>query len=513
MKQQAIIGADIGTTGCRAVIYCPDGTALANQSAEYPLYTPLADWAEQDPEEIYQAFVRVVRQAVEQAGLAPSAIAGICFSTVFHSLIPVDAQCVALYRMLTWADSRSQAYTEQIKAQQDTQAIYAKTGCTIHPMYPLSKIMWFREQHPAIFARTAKFISIKEYILYRLLGKFVVDRSIASGSGIYNIQTLDWDGQLLDMLGISADQLSPVVSTTHIEGPLLPQIAAVLGLSPHTAVILGAGDGIMSNIGAGAVNPGQVTAMIGTSGAIRAVTDKPRVDKKSRTWCYNLNDDYWVIGGAISNGGIAFRWVKEKFASTEQRVAENLGLDTYELLSRYAEQMPAGSDGLLMLPFLAGERAPYWNANARGVLFGLNLNHDKRHLIRATLEGIVYRMFSVFKSLEEVAGNANEIRVSGSFTRSPLWVQIMADVFDRVITVPGEPEGAAFGAAVLGMNALGLIKDIKEVTNLINIKQRYYPIEANHQRYQQLYAIYERIYWNLQKEFAEIAEIQRTWKG
>jgi gluconokinase len=286
----------------------------------------------------------------------------------------------------------------------------------------------------------------------------------------------------------------------------------MLGLAPDTAIILGASDGVLSTLGSGAVNPGQVTAMIGTSGAVRMITNKPQADEKQRTWCYNLAGDTWVLGGALSNGGVAFRWARDKFATTEQRVAANLGLDTYDILGRYAEQKPAGCEGLIMLPLFSGERAPYYNANARGVLFGLNLNHGKRHLVRATLEGIIYRMFSIFKSLGEIAGDVNEIRASGSFTRSKVWVQIMADVFGRVIDVPGEPEGSAFGAAVLGMYALGMISDLKEVEKFITIKESYYPNEDNREIYQRLFGIYERVYWNLQNEFDEIAEIQRTWK-
>lgn len=511
MTKQAIIGADIGTTGCRAVIYRLDGTALANETEEYPLYTPHPDWAEQDPEQIYQAFIQVVRRAMAASGLMPADIAGLCLSTVFHSLIPVDEKCQPLYRMLTWADNRSQPYTEMLKRDYDAQDIYRRTACPVHPMYPLSRILWFRQERPDIFRAAAKFISIKEYILYRLCGHFLVDRSVASGTGLYNHQKLIWDAQLLAVLDLTADRLSPVYPTTHVENNLTPAAAASLGLSADTPVVLGAGDGVLSCVGAGAVNPGQLTAMIGTSGAVRVVTDRPQVDAKGRTWCYNLTDQYWVLGGAINNGGIAFRWARDKFAPTEQYVAEKLGLDTYDILSRYAEQKPAGSDGLIMLPFFTGERAPYWNANARGVLFGLNLNHGKRHLIRATLEGIVYRMYSIFTALEEVAGQAYEIRASGSFTRSRLWVQIMADVFGRVINVPGEPEGSAFGAAILGMYALGILGDIKQVGNFINIKEHYQPNMENHQRYQRLYAIYERIYWHLQEEFAAIAQIQREW--
>lgn len=512
MYEQAIMGVDIGTTGCRAVIYRPDGAILANQAEDYPLYTPQAAWAEQEVQDIYQAFIKVVSRAIQQAGIKPNELAGMCFSSVMHSLIPVGSNGEPLHRMLIWADSRGQKYTEELQTKHDAKELYRKTGCPMHPMYPLSKILWFKHERPDIFKNTAKFIGIKEYICHKLFGEYLVDKSIATATAIYNLTTLAWDQDLLSILGVSEDMLSKVVPTTHIVPHISLEMATLLGLSPDTAVILGASDGILSNIGSGAVNPGQVTAMIGTSGAVRVVTDRPQIDEKGRTWCYNMTEEHWVLGGAINNGGIAYRWARDKFAATEQHVAEKLGLDTYEILSRYAEQKPAGSDGLIMLPLFSGERAPYYNANARGVLFGLNLNHGKRHFVRATLEGIIYAMYSVFNALEEVSGQSNEIRVSGSFTRSKLWVQIMADVFGRVITVPGQPEGSAFGAAVLGMYALGLIKDIKEVGNFINIKERYYPNEANHGRYQQLFAIYERIYYNLLKEFDEIAEIQRTWR-
>ncbi|WP_333595049.1 gluconokinase [Anaerospora hongkongensis] len=513
MHKEAIFGVDIGTTGCRAVLYRVDGTILASHSIDYPLYTPESDWAEQDPDEIYQAFVTVVSKAMVQSCITAKDIAGVSFSSALHSLIPVDATGTPLYRMLTWADNRAQSYKEKVASGDDGKAIYSRTACPPHPMFPLYKILWFRYERPEMFQKIAKFIGIKEYIIHRLTGKYIIDKSIASGSGLYNNQTLSWDEQLLELTGLRQDQLSEVVPTTHIERQIDPQIAQSLGIAPDTPLIMGGGDGMMNCIGSGAINPGQLTLTIGTSGAVRVITTKPYNDPKGRTWCYNLSEDYWVLGGAITNGGIALRWAKEKFASTEQKVAERLGLDAYDILSRYAEQKPAGSDGLIMLPFFAGERAPYWNANARGVLFGLNLNHGKRHLVRATMEGICYRMYSILQALEEVSGQVTEIRVSGSFTRSRLWVQILADVFGRVITVPGEPEGAAYGAAVLGLYALGFLHDIKEVGNFINIKERYYPSTENHERYQQLFKIYERIYWNLQQEFEEIAKIQRTWKN
>jgi gluconokinase len=252
--------------------------------------------------------------------------------------------------------------------------------------------------------------------------------------------------------------------------------------------------------------------MIGTSGAVRVVSTTPRADARQRTWCYNLTDDYWVLGGAINNGGIALQWFRDKFAAAELETARHLGRDIYDLLGDYAAEVPPGSEGLILLPYYTGERAPHWNANARGVLFGLNLTHDKRHMVRATLEGVTYRMFSIFSALEEVAGDVREIRASGSFTRSSLWLQIMADVFGRTISVPGEPQGSAFGAFILGMSALGLLPSIKAVDNYSFITARFEPDAAHTAVYRELFAIYQRVYWNLQEEFAAISDLQRKLK-
>jgi gluconokinase len=506
---QAVIGLDIGTTGCRAVAYDLEGRQVASFSEEYPLLTPQAAWAEQDPELIYQAAMRVTQAASLETTRQGVAIAGLSLSSVMHSLMPVDADGRALANMLIWADSRSQAYAAQLIAHFGEEDLYQRSSCPVHPMYPLAKVLWFRHERPELFAKAVRFIGIKEYIGYRLFGKYLVDRSIATATAIYNLHTGTWDGDLLTFLGITPDQLSTVVPTTHVERDLRPETARRFGLDVRTPVVQGASDGVLSSLGAGTVDPGQITAMIGTSGAVRMICEGPRVDPKRRLWCYNLTEELWVLGGAISNGGVVFRWARDKFAAVEQQVAANLGLDTYEILSRYAEQKPPGSDGLIMLPYFSGERAPHYDADARGVIFGLNLNHGKRHLMRATLEGICYSMCSVLNALQEVAGEAREIRASGSFTRSRLWAQILADVFGKSIQVPGEPEGAAFGAAVLGMHALGHLANIRDVSKFVKIKETYHPIAENHAIYRELFAIYERLYGCLKQEFAAISDLQR----
>lgn len=504
------IGADIGTTGCRVTVYDARGGMAASASAEYALNVPQVGWAEQDPEVIYASFQDTFSRALKGFKGSLNDIRALTFSAVFHSVFPVDEAGQPLHPMLIFADSRAQSCLAEIREAVDVEALYTRTACPLHPMYPFAKLLWFKRNRAELFAKAHKFVSIKELILHRLTGQFVVDRSIATGTGLYDSQKLGWDTEALKFLGLAENRLSEVVSTTHVFGRWASE---KLGLPPTVKLVTGAGDGVLSTLGAGATGPGQYTAMIGTSGAVRLCTDRPRTDKATKNWCYNLTDGIWVVGGAINNGGLAFRWARDKFAANEQFVANKLNLDAYEVLARYAEQKPAGSDGLVFLPFLMGERSPHWNANARGVLFGLNMNHGKRHLIRATLEGVLYSMFSVFASLRTLVPDDTkakvEVRASGSFTRSPFWVQMMADVFGHPITLPGEPEGSVFGAAALGMLATGHLKTASAIGELVGKPRAVFtPNPKHHEIYKKLYRIYERVYRSLTSDFEEIAALQ-----
>ncbi|VFS56639.1 Autoinducer 2 kinase LsrK [Leminorella grimontii] len=358
MGRDIIIGIDIGTTGVRSVAYqSGQSTAHAIATEEYPLFTDQTGVAEQDANSILLSTVAVIKRTVAQLGDDAKNVRGLAISSVLHSFLALAEEGTPLTRLMTWGDSRSQIYLDEVKSQIDVERLYHRTGCPIHPMYSLLKIYWLKKTHPDTFARSARFGTIKDFVFHHLTGVRVVDRSIASGSGCYNIQTLEWDKEILALLGIGEERMVKVVSTTHYEN-LTDAAAARLGLPHPVPVVIGAGDGMMANIGVGAIRPGQINITIGTSGAIRMASKEPRTDAKRRTWCYNVTDDRWMLGGAINNGGVSFRWARDKFAETEQRVADKLGLNPYALLTSYAEKVSAGSDGLIVLPFFTGERAP-----------------------------------------------------------------------------------------------------------------------------------------------------------
>jgi gluconokinase len=511
MKEtQVVIGLDIGTTSTKAVAFGPQGRIRGVHAVDYPLLQPHPSWAEQDPDTILNAVLDAVRHALLKAGATKEDVLAIGMSTAMHSLIALDEQHRPLTRSIIWADNRSIDQAARLKRELGGETIYRRTGTPIHPMSPLPKLMWLREEQPELFRQAAKFVSIKEYVLHRLFGEFVVDYSIASATGLFNLEKLEWDAEVLNLIGISPEQLSKPVPTTHVLQGMDPDSATKLGLPADVPFVVGASDGVLANLGVGAIGPGEVAVTIGTSGAIRTVTDRPCTDEQSRTFCYALTDRHWVIGGPTNNGGIMLRWLRDEFAAPEIEVAGRLGLDTYDLMIQYAERVPAGSEGLLFLPFLSGERAPYWNANARGMFFGISLHHKREHFIRAVLEGVIMSVFSVGVALRDLAGPAKDIRASGGFARSPLWRQILSDVLGREVLVPESHEASALGAATLALYALGEIENLEQIKDWISIKHRHQPNLQHTETYLQLYYIYERVYRKLTDEFDCIAEFQRN---
>lgn len=504
-----IIGVDIGTTSTKAVAFDPNGKVLAYHAVGYPLLTPSPVVAEQDPDEIYAAVLTVLREVVRKTQTAPEEVIGVSFSAAMHSLIAVDGAGQPLTRSITWADSRATEWAERIKNDWNGLAIYQRTGTPIHPMAPLAKLVWLRREQPELFARTARFIGIKEYVFFRLFKRYVVDYSIASATGLFNLTQLNWDTEALELAGVTPERLSePVATTFHLSG-LEPELAQELGLLPSTPFVVGANDGALSNLGVNAIGPGEVAVTIGTSGALRAVVDRPLTDPAGRTFCYALTDQHWVIGGPVNNGGIVFRWVRDELAASVVETAKRLGIDPYEVLTRIAERVAPGAEGLLFHPYLTGERAPLWNANLRGSFFGLAMHHHQEHLIRAVLEGVIFNLYSILPAVEALIGPTRTMKATGGFARSGLWRQLMADIFNREVVVPESFESSCLGAAVLALYALGRINSLNAIGGMVGAMHRHTPMTGNVAVYQQLLPIYLAIPTKLEAEYRAIAAFQR----
>ncbi len=507
-SQNYIIGVDIGTTSTKSVLFTEAGEVVGKALVEYPLYMPNVATAEQDPDEIFAAVIKTVRQVVDIYAIAPTSILCLSFSAAMHSLILVDAQGDLLTRSITWADNRSAAWEKRIKQDFHGHEIYRRTGTPIHPMSPLVKLAWLHHDRAALTQQAAKFISIKEYVFYRLFHRYVVDYSIATASGLLNLERLTWDDEALTVAGVQACGLSELVPTTEVLRSMCPEMADAMGILADTPVVIGASDGVLSNLGAGAIAPGIVAVTVGTSGAVRAVIDRPMTDPQERLFCYPLTEQHWVIGGAVNNGGIALRWVRDQLADAEMATAERLGKNVYELLTLLAETVPPGSEGLLFHPYLMGERSPLWDASARASFFGLRLNHTKSHLVRAVLEGTVYNLYLVLNALEDFAGKAKRIQATGGFAESGLWRQMMADIFNREVTIPEQYESSCLGAAVLGLYALDHISTLDVVTTMIGETHRHQPNPDHVAIYQLVLPVFAHLVDVFEREYEAIATLQ-----
>ena len=453
---------------------------------------------------------KAIKAAVNLNNYDITTLQFISFSAAMHSLIAIDRNGVPLTKCITWADSRAVKWAEHIK-QTYGQQIYMRTGTPIHPMSPLAKITWLRHEKQDIFNATDKFIGIKEYVFHQFFNDFVVDYSIASATGLFNLTTKDWDIEALEVAGITPDKLSKLVPTTTVLTNLKQDIADELGILASTPFVIGANDGVLSNLGVNAIQPGVVAVTIGTSGAIRTVTNKPVTDPKGRIFCYMLTEEHYVIGGPVNNGGMTFRWVRDELASSEVETAKRLGIDPYEVLTKIAARVKPGAEGLLFHPYLAGERAPLWNANARGSFFGLGLHHKREHMIRAVLEGVIFNLYTVLLTLEELIGMPQQIQATGGFARSALWRQMMADIFNQPVTVPESYESSCLGAVVLGLYATGRISDFSIVSEWVGGTHHHEPIEENVQIYNDLTPIFIRLSRLLHEEYSAIVDFQNKW--
>ncbi|NIK68685.1 gluconokinase [Paenibacillus sp. BK720] len=511
MASSYVIGTDIGTTSTKSVLFDKAGHVIATHTIEYPLYSPKPDVAEQDPDEIFRAVVGTIKQVVSKGGVGEKGVLCVSFSSAMHSVIAVDGEGRPLTRCITWADNRSAMWTERIKNEMNGHQIYLRTGTPLHPMSPLSKLVWLRNTQQDLFARTRKFISIKEYVFHQLFSRYVIDYSIASATGLFNLSQLDWDAEALRVAGVTPERLSEPVPTTYAVEGLKAEWAAEMGLPASTPFIVGASDGVLSNLGVNAIEPGTVAVTIGTSGAIRAVTDRPVTDPKGRIFCYALAEDMWVIGGPVNNGGMIFRWLRDQLCAAETETAKRLGKDPYDILTEIAARVPAGADGLLFHPYLAGERAPLWDAHARGSFFGLGLQHKKEHMIRAVLEGVIFNLFTVYMALEELIGHPTKIQATGGFARSELWRQMMSDIFEQEVHVPESFESSCLGAAILGLYSIGEVDSLHVVSGMMGTSHKHLPEQANVERYKELSRIYVRISRLLTSEYKEIAAYQKKW--
>jgi gluconokinase len=454
-----VVGVDVGTTATKAVAFDAQGRERGAAEVRYPLLEPAPGRAEQEPGVVVDGALEAIRRAVGHARADGAEIAGLSLSAAMHALIALDAKDHPLTRLITWADTRAKPQAERLRAEHPE--LHDRTGTPIHSMAPLPKLAWFAENDPDTFAAARRWVGVKELIVARLTGTYALDHSTASGTGLLNLEALDWDPAALAAAGIDRDRLAALGPATE-RLQLRADVAEQLGLDRDVPLIVGAGDGPSANLGVGAVAPGVAACSIGTSGALRVTVERPAVDRARHLFCYALTPGRWIVGGAISNGGVVLQWAGAA-------LAPDLGDHPEDALLALAADVPAGSEGLVMLPYLLGERAPLWSGSPPAAYVGLARHHGRGHLVRAALEGVCQQLRLVLDAIRDAGNEVTAVRATGGFARSAVWRQMLADVLDAPIGFAASEEGSARGAAILGLQALGLADriDVTEPTEVI----------------------------------------------
>ncbi|MCG2617565.1 gluconokinase [Terrimonas sp. NA20] len=480
------IAIDIGTTHCKAIVTTDAAEVLFETKAGYPSFQPQSGYHEQDPEQIFAAVMKVLRDAVDTVADKENILA-VSFSAAMHSLIAVDKEGKPLTSLWTWADTRSISVAAELKDTPEGRRIHQQTGTPVHPMSPLCKIAWMKQEMPETFAATHKFISGKEYIVHQLTGVYEVDIAMASATGLLDVQTLQWSTEALAFAGITAAHLSSLVQPTDRLPALLPSLAEKLTLPLSVPFLHGGSDGSLANTGAGAVLPGEAALTIGTSGAIRILQDHSIADAKSRLFNYRLDKDVYLPGGAINNGGILLEWFIKTFTDNNKTFDQYLS----ELMPQ-ADTIPAGAEGLIFLPYVYGERAPVWDAGASGMFAGIKAIHTRAHYFRAVLEGVGFGMKQVLEALEENGVVIHTLFAGGGFVESPEWLQIVTDILQKPVRVSLTADASSMGAVFMAMKAQGIINDWAEVKRFMREEELYQP--GPFLPYQSNFAIFSSLY-------------------
>ncbi len=486
-----IISIDIGTSSAKAMLCAVAGTIVAQERASYPCYYPEPDRAEQDADQVLAAVVEVIGRLVKRADLGTTSVEAIVFGGIWHSFLPLDAKGGPLCRALTWADLRSAKENALLRAQLDNEGVKARTGCALHPMYFLSKLLWFKNQAPDLYARTARFVSIKEYILSRLYGTRVVDRSIASGTGVWNMARGDWDYELLASAGVGEARFSECVEPTSVVRGLKPSYAAAMGLSEGTPAVVGAADGALAHLGAVGFAEGRMSLSAGTSIALRLRRAEPRTIRGSEAWCYYLADGSWLQGGVAHDGGNTLRWFADNVLGAGPKDEK-----VFDRMNELARAAAPGASGLCFFPLFGGERCPNYHPEARGGIVGLSFNHGAPQLTRALYEGLAFCIRALYRML---AGDLRpDLVVTGGILKSPVWLEIVADCLGKPLWRPAIDESAAWGGVVLGLKAIGAYPDLAAASSsLVSVAGAVEPTPAREAAYETIMSEYEKMYARL----------------
>jgi xylulokinase len=492
------LGIDVSTTATKALLIDPSGNVAAVAATEYPFETPHPLWSEQHPDLWWDAAQRSIRLVIEKSGLDAAHIGGVGLTGQMHGLVLLDAAGAVLRPAILWNDQRTQAQCDEIHRRIGREKFIQITGNVALPGFTAPKILWVKENEPEVFARAAQILLPKDYVRFRLTGTLAMDKADGAGTVLMDLRKRDWSEKILAALDLPRAWLPRLYEGPQVTGALTAEAASATGLKPGTPVVAGGGDQAAQAVGVGAVREGIVALTLGTSGVVFATTDGAFIEPQGRlhAFCHSVPGKWHLMGVMLSAGG-SLRWYRDTFAP---------GMGYEELLAPAAE-VPAGSDSLIFLPYLTGERTPYPDPLARGAFVGLTVRHGKAHCTRAVLEGVAFGLKDSFGLMKAAGlGKIEQVRVSGGGAQSPLWRQILADVFGAELVTVNTAEGAAYGAALLAGVGTGQWPDVESACEAaVQVTGRVSPRQENARAYDRLYAQYRELYPALKPIFTHLS--------
>lgn len=488
-----LMGIDIGTSACKVAVFDEKGKVLAQSNRPYRVYYPETGWAEQDAEEWWTAICMGIRDVLEADGVDAEEIGGIGVDGQSWSAIPIDQNGSALYRTPIWMDTRARRICEEVKERVGEREIFDIAGNDFLPTYSTPKMLWFQKELPEVFARTYKFLQSNSYIVLKLTGEITQDYSQGYGIHFFDMKQLSYDSGLAEKLGLTVDLVPKLYGCDEIVGGVTRHAAELTGLKEGTPVVAGGLDAACGTLGAGVYQVGQTQEQGGQAGGMSICTNQA-LSHPSLILSPHVVPDKWLLQGGTVGGGGTLKWFQQEFGE---------GL-SFDMLTAEAEKIAPGSDGMVFLPYMAGERSPIWNPDAKGVMYGLSFDKTRGHMIRAILEGVAYSLEHNLRTAQETGAKFETLNAMGGAANSVLWTQIKADVTGRTIMVPRSDTATTLGAALLAGVGCGIYENYTQaVDETIEITRVQEPNKENHERYQRSMELYLQLYKQLESTFAD----------
>jgi xylulokinase/glycerol kinase len=489
---------DVGTTGCRTIIFSSYGKLICEAYEEYSSIFLSPTWIDHDPSTWLKAAHSTLGQAVKQFPGDSNDIAAICVISQRATFVPVDSKGNPLDNAILWQDKRATAQADFVRKELGAEYVYEKTGLRIDPYFSLPKLLWLKENKPHLVEKTFKILTVHDLIINYLTGEFITDWTQASRTMLFNINELEWDAELCDHFGIPMEMLAKSIPPGTIVGSLRKSLQTEFNLRPDIPVVAVGGDQQAAAVGLGVVRPGLMCVNTGTGSFILAHSERPAFDARQRVVCTaSAVAGKWLIEAGIYTSGSVYRWFRDNFAMIENNAARELQIDTYDILNSEMKNTSPGAGGILLIPHFTGSAAPYWDPNAAGLIFGITLGHKRSQVIRAILEGMCFEINKNIRIIESLTHEITEIRVSGGATRSTTFNQIQADIYGKTVLRGISEQSSALGAMLLAATAIGLYHDISSAVReavSFDAHNRRSPDKQTHELYEKMLSLHDSLY-------------------